>query len=75
MFALDYFNFYKAMTQSKQVLNYIKPFGRSITPMTAFSKFGITCLSERIRDIRNQGHPVKTEMVTRNKKRFAKYYL
>ena len=62
------------MTQSQQVHNYIKP-GRSITPMLAFSKFRITCLAERVRDLRNKGIPVKGEMVTKNGKRFSKYYL
>ena len=63
------------MTQSQQVHDYIKPFGRSITPMLAFSKFGITCLAERVRDLRKKGIPVKGEMVTKNGKRFSKYYL
>jgi len=41
--------------------------------MTAFSRYGITCLAERVRDARDSGHKIATEWVKQNGKRFAKY--
>ena len=60
------------MSQKIQVLNHIKRYG-SITPMQAFSRYGITCLAERVRDARDSGHKIATEWVKQNGKRFAKY--
>jgi hypothetical protein len=60
------------MSQKMQVLNHIKRKG-SITPMQAFSLFQITCLAERVRDLRDSGHKIGTEWVKKNGKRFAKY--
>jgi len=62
------------MSQKMQVLNHIKRHG-SITPMQAFSRYQITCLAERIRDLKDSGHRICAEMVKRNGKRFAKYRL
>jgi len=62
------------MSQKQQVLNHIKKHG-SITPMQAFSRYQITCLAERIRDLRDSGHKIASEYVKRKGKRFAKYRL
>jgi len=62
------------MAQKDQVLNHIKRYG-SITPIQAFSKYQITCLAERIRDLKDSGHKIVAEYITRNGKRFAKYRL
>jgi hypothetical protein len=40
--------------------------------MQAF-KLGITCLAERCRDLRDDGHRINTEIVKKNGKRFARY--
>lgn len=61
------------MTQSKQILSALKR--GPVTNMKAFAMFNITALQERIRDLRNEGHRIETEMVTKNKKRYAKYTL
>lgn len=62
------------MSQKQQVLNHIKRHG-CITPMQAYSRYQITCLAERIRDLRDSGHKIAAEMVKRNGKRYAKYRL
>jgi Helix-turn-helix domain len=62
------------MSQKMQVLNHIKRKG-SITPMEAFSRYQITCLAERIRDLKDSGHKIGMEWVKKNNKRFAKYRL
>lgn len=62
------------MSQKQQVLNHLKRHG-SITPMQAYSRYQITCLAERCRDLRESGHAIVSEMVKRNGKRFARYKL
>ena len=48
------------MTQSEQILNYMKEHG-SITSMEAFSRLGITRLSARIYDLRKDGVKIVQE--------------
>lgn len=49
--------------------------GKSITPMEALNMFGCFRLSARIANLREEGLPVVTDMVTINDKRVARYYL
>lgn len=49
--------------------------GKSITPMEALNMFGCFRLSARIANLRDEGLPVVTDMVTINDKRVARYYL
>ena len=49
--------------------------GYSITPMEALNMFGCFRLSARIANLREEGMPVVTDMVTINDKRVARYYL
>lgn len=49
--------------------------GKSITPMEALNMFGCFRLSARIANLREDGLPVVTDMVTINDKRVARYYL
>lgn len=49
--------------------------GFSITPMEALNMFGCFRLSARIANLRDEGLPVVTDMVTINDKRVARYYL
>ena len=60
------------MSQKQQVINHIARKG-SITPMEAFRRYGITCLAERIRDLKDGGHNIGMEWVKRGGKRYAKY--
>ena len=61
------------MSQETQILSHLKRHG-SITPMTALEKYGCFRLAARIEEIRRV-HPIDTEMVKRNGKRFARYKL
>ena len=61
-------------TQNEQILDYLKQ-GKKITPMTALNKFGCFRLSARILNLRQQGHAIITENVTRKGKTFAEYSL
>jgi hypothetical protein len=49
--------------------------GKSITPLQALHKFGISRLGARILELRREGYNIVTEMTHKNGKRFAKYTL
>jgi hypothetical protein len=62
-------------TQSDQILSYLK-LGRSLTPISALDKFGCFRLAARVNQLRNQGHQIRTRMVTIGKSvRVASYSL
>jgi hypothetical protein len=62
--------------QKAAVLAYLKQ-GYSITPMQALDMLHVNCLAERIRDLRQDGWGITTEMVTtpNTGKRHALYTL
>lgn len=49
--------------------------GKSITPLDALNMFGCFRLSARIANLRDEGLPIVTDMVTISNKRVARYYL
>lgn len=51
-------------TQAERVLEYIKRFG-GITTLEAFRDLGVTRLSARIFELRNQGYNLETNYETR----------
>ena len=59
-------------SQNEQILQHLKR-GRKITPLDALNKFGCFRLAARISDLRNQGHVISTENVTKEGKTFASY--
>lgn len=61
------------MTQTEKILRHLQR--GSITPMQAFDRYNVTCLAERIRDLRKRGHKIMAEMVSKGGKRFARYRL
>ena len=64
----------KTESQNKQIKAWLES-GRSITPIEALVKFSCMRLGSRIFDLREAGMPIKTEMIEKNGKRFAKYHL
>ena len=61
-------------TQRKQILKFLEK-GNGLTPMTALTLFKCFRLSARIYELKREGHPIKTELVKRNKKHVARYTL
>ena len=61
------------MTQAEQILKHLKR--GSITPMEAYDKYQITCLSERIRDLRDKDYDIESTMESKNGKRYARHRL
>ncbi len=48
---------------------------KSISTWQAYQLYNITCLAQRIHDLRNKGLPIDDEMVVREGKRFKLYWL
>lgn len=49
--------------------------GATITTWDAYRLYQITCLAQRIHDLRTAGLVIQSEMVTHDGKRFAVYWL
>ena len=62
------------LTQNQKILEYLKS-GKKLTPLEALNKFGCLRLSARIFNLKEQGHAIITENVTRKGKTFAEYSL
>jgi len=64
------------MTKKARLLNYLKTHKRGITGHDALLKLGLYRLSGEIHQLRNEGHNIKTEMMTREDgTQYARYYL
>lgn len=63
-----------SISQNKAIREHLMQ-GYSITPLDALNLFGSFRLSARIKDLRDSGMAIETEMVTINGKRVAKYTL
>jgi len=61
-------------SQNQKILSYLKS-GKDLSPITALNKFGCFRLAARISDLRNQGHTIWTNYITKGNKTFATYKL
>ena len=61
-------------SQTVKILNYLLK-GKSLTPLEALSRFKCFRLASRINEINRSGFKVEKEMVNKNGKRYAKYFL
>jgi len=62
-------------SQNKAILRALKR-GARLTPIDMLKRFGSLRASARAYDLKQQGHPVQTEMVKlKSGKRVARYYL
>jgi hypothetical protein len=59
-------------TQVDRILAHLQS-GRSITPLGALRRFGCFRLAARVRDLRKAGISVRSSMVRRNGKHYARY--
>jgi len=60
------------MSQNNLILKHLKK-GKTLTPLQALRLFDCWALSSRISNLKSEGHKIKTEMVTKNGKTFARY--
>lgn len=49
--------------------------GKPLTPLEALSRFGCFRLAARIKDLKREGLPIRTEILNRGGKRYAQYSL
>lgn len=61
-------------TRNARVLDRLAA-GHKLTHLRAATQMRITSLAEAVRDLREDGHPIKTHMVHTRGGRFAEYYL
>jgi len=61
-------------SQNKQIRQHLER-GLSITPIDALLHYGCFRLSARIHDLRDEGMNIETEMVYKDKKKYASYKL
>ena len=61
-------------SQKAQIRAYLER-GESITPLEALELFGCFRLGARIYDLRRDGMAIERDMVERNGKQFASYFL
>ena len=61
-------------TQSELILDHLKS-GKPLTSLDALIKFGCFRLGARIFDLKQDGHNIGTDMITKGKKTFASYFL
>ena len=59
------------MTQTAQILQHLKT--EPITSLSALKLYGCFRLAARIDDIKNMGYKIRTELISKNGKRFARY--
>jgi hypothetical protein len=60
--------------QKYQILNHLQS-GKKITPLEALDQFGCMRLASRISELRDEGHPIETKMMSNKDKRWAEYSL
>ena len=62
------------MSQNKEILEHLKS-GKTITPTEALDKFGCFRLGARVKNLRNQGYQIDTQIEwnAARTKRWAKY--
>jgi len=61
-------------TYSQIIVNHMLA-GQTISTMEAFGQYGITCLAQRVSDLRAAGLPIKSTMVKENGKHFSRYWI
>lgn len=61
------------MSQTDRILTHLKR--STITPTQALNKYGCFRLAARIKDLRDSGHQIETEMQRKGDKTYARYRL
>jgi len=62
------------MTQTKAIEKHLRA-GKTLTALSALKLFNCLRLSGRVKEIRDKGVDVRTEMISVGKKRIARYYV
>ena len=62
------------MSQKSKILRYLK-MGGKLTPIDALHNYECFRLSARVKELRKEGHAIKTVRIQQNGKTFARYEL
>lgn len=62
------------MSQNDKILKHLQE-GKSLTPIDALNQFGCFRLSARIKDLKQDGYEIKTDIIDNGEKRYASYKL
>lgn len=62
------------MNQADAILEHLKR-GDAITPIDALNLYGCFRLAARIDDLRKSGHFIETEIIKKDGKKYARYYI
>lgn len=62
------------MNQRQTILKYLQK-GKKLTSLQALNKFGCFRLASRISELKQMGYPIRKEMVKKNNKSWAKYWI
>jgi hypothetical protein len=60
------------MTQREEILAYLSQ-GHTLTPVEALHRFGCLSLSQRVGQLKREGHPVRSELIPVKSVRGVKY--
>lgn len=61
------------MSQCQEILAHLRK--RPITPAEAYTKYRCMRLAARIKDLKERGHQIITQIIEQNGTRFARYIL
>ena len=61
------------MSQKARIISHLKR--GPLTPVQALHLYGCMRLAARVQELRDSGFPIQTQIVERDGKRFAKYWL
>ena len=61
-----------AVSQAKNILAHLQQH-KSITPLEALNQYGCFRLAAVILNLKKDGHEIETQIIKKNKKRFAQY--
>lgn len=62
------------MTQNQLIRAHLED-GGEITAILALNLYGVFRLAARVHQLRNEGMIIHSEMITKGKKKFAKYFV
>ena len=65
---------HKNPTQANAILNHLMD-GKDLTALDALQQYGCFRLAARVHELRKAGHDIEEEIVTRNGKRYASYFI
>lgn len=64
----------KKLTQTQTIKNHLMA-GKTISTWESYQQYRITCLAQRVHELRNAGVNIDSELVTQDSKTFSVYWI